>query len=63
MIENITDYIPSLISNLSLSFKDSKRNISIKASERFSQKFDLDNFLLQGLNVMSEWVDIECCRE
>jgi hypothetical protein len=41
---SITFDAPSLISNLSLSFNDLKRNITIQASERFSQQFSLDDF-------------------
>jgi hypothetical protein len=43
---SITFDIPSLTSNLTLSFTDYKRNISINASESFANQFALDDLQL-----------------
>jgi hypothetical protein len=47
---SITFDVPSLVSNISLSFKNQKLNISIKASELFSKQYSLEDYQLQALN-------------
>jgi hypothetical protein len=47
---SITFDVPFLVSVISLSFKNQKLNISIKASERFSRQYILEDYQLQALN-------------